>query len=476
MPVPDIPIPVVHFEEEFFGYAFWCETPYPGAHSYELRYSYNYGMIDTLPVLGERPTISSGDLDPTQSYYVQARARITYYEGNTLLLSDWGEWSTPGQFQVGTDIYKPLTVSPPLLYTETYEDTAFKLAPKDYPFSVLLEHKTYPTMSIDIYTSKKTEMMASYKGVGGGDWIAIGGTVEPGTDEDGQSHILKSNEDNVADIFIATKSSVWGEGYYAVHTGCINIDWAGTGESISLAGKNRFLDIILGSNQDSNALLLTDDANGDAIFLDDVYSASVKLGTDGGRLEQIREIRAGAGDDVIDLTSDKFSFNCSWDISIFGGDGNDVIWANGKSSHLFGDAGNDKMVGTSGMDDFIGGSGNDIMYGVGGDDTFIFGGNFGHDIVQQNELDGWVTLWFESGSMANWNAETLTYTDGNNSVTVQGVDNEHINFLFGNDVDEWQMEKYNTLVEMKAFADYASCKVYEDDAKIDSGTIVAIKL
>ena len=75
----------------------------------------------------------------------------------------------------------------------------------------------------------------------------------------------------------------------------------------------------------------------------------------------------------------------------------------------------------------VGGAGNDRLHGGGGDDTFCFGGNWGDDTVEQLS-GGSVTLWFESGSESNWNATTLTYTDGANSITVSGVSNVTLNF------------------------------------------------
>ena len=39
------------------------------------------------------------------------------------------------------------------------------------------------------------------------------------------------------------------------------------------------------------------------------------------------------------------------------------------------------------------------------------------EITVEQLANGSVTLWFEPGSKENWNAETLTCTDGENSVT-----------------------------------------------------------
>ena len=191
---------------------------------------------------------------------------------------------------------------------------------------------------------------------------------------------------------------------------------------------------------------MSDDENGDALFFDDVYSA---LG-ETARLSLIDEIRAGAGNDIVDLSSQRYN-SIGNNMTIFGGDGDDIIWANGGNNTLFGDAGNDRLVGANGNDIIIGGAGNDSMHGGGGNDTFCFGANWGNDTVEQLS-GGSVTLRFESGSMENWNAETLTYSDGANSVKVSSATN--VELVFG-----------ETAPVAGAFLDAASKKIFEDDNK-----------
>jgi Ca2+-binding RTX toxin-like protein len=77
----------------------------------------------------------------------------------------------------------------------------------------------------------------------------------------------------------------------------------------------------------------------------------------------------------------------------------------------------------------VGGSGSDSMHGGGGDDIFTFGGAWGCDTVEQL-ANGSVTLWFETGSEDNWDAESLTYSDGINTVSVSGCVN--VTIVFGN--------------------------------------------
>ncbi|MFM7557417.1 MAG: calcium-binding protein, partial [Alphaproteobacteria bacterium] len=113
--------------------------------------------------------------------------------------------------------------------------------------------------------------------------------------------------------------------------------------------------------------------NDDALFLDDqslsIFGAMPKF-------NNIEEIRAGKGDDIIDMTS----FNLSYgNIKIYGGDGHDILWSNGGDDEIFGEFGNDNIQGGTGNDYLDGGSGNDIIKGYDGND--ICYGNIGADII-----------------------------------------------------------------------------------------------
>ena len=125
---------------------------------------------------------------------------------------------------------------------------------------------------------------------------------------------------------------------------------------------------------------------------------------------------------------------------------------------IFGDAGNDRPTGASGMDVLIGGS--DSMHGGGGNDIFAFGKNWGgHDAVEQL-ADGHVTLWFESGSPDNWDAATLTYADGNDSVRVTGGAADQVTLMFGQEDNP-----YAVLSGQGVFAPSPSEKIFGDKDK-----------
>ena len=70
-------------------------------------------------------------------------------------------------------------------------------------------------------------------------------------------------------------------------------------------------------------------------------------------------------------------------------------------------------------------------------------------------------LWFAEGDHANWNAATLTYTDGSNSVTVKGVSADQIEIYIGDEFP-WDFEMMS---ELGIFADATSQKVFEEKNK-----------
>ena len=282
-------------------------------------------------------------------------------------------------------------------------------------------------------------------------WTELDAMEIPDAPDDG-SIALSGVENGMAEVMFARGGGVWGGGYRAWHAG--GDDLGSAGQTVELEGRNRLDDIFIGSD-DATLLLLSDDTNGDALFVDDIYSAFPDGIDVQARVAKIDEIRAGAGDDVVDLTSPRFKY-VGDGLTIRGGGGDDVIWANGGGNRLFGDAGNDRIVGGNGDDVIVGGVGNDVMHGGGGDDIFCFCGGWGNDAVEQTAA-GKVTLWFAEGDESKWNAETLTYTDGENSVVVKGVASTNITLKFG-DVGG----QYSELCAAGAFAPFSSEKIFEN--------------
>jgi autotransporter passenger strand-loop-strand repeat protein len=275
---------------------------------------------------------------------------------------------------------------------------------------------------------------------------------------DNEPKLIRSVADGNADVFFVNAVGTWESGYVARHVGSTDDDtWGGTDESATLFGKNKLADIIEGST-DANVLLMTDDINGDALFVDDIFSASPsKLGLSQSRIARIDEIRAGFGNDIVDMTSQRFEYTGDG-LTIRGGEGDDTIWANKGNNFLFGDAGNDRIVGASGNDVIAGGIGNDRMHGGGGDDVFTFCDNWGTDEVEQL-AGGSVTLWFASGDESKWNNDTLTYTDVDNSVRVTGV--ATVTLKFGGAGDDAAM--FASLSDAGAFKEFTSQKIFEEN-------------
>ena len=315
---------------------------------------------------------------------------------------------------------------------------------------------TVESNSLDSFQMPAGNYQWRVKAEGNDEWIM--GEPLITTESDKGPKLVKSDENGNADVFFANPVETWEAGYIAQHVGSIN-DWNGTNEYASVFGKNKLADVIEGSN-DANILLMTDDPQGDSLFVDDIYTTLPGSVTEQqSRIAQIDEIRAGAGNDIVDMTSQQFEY-IGDGLTIRGGDGNDTIWANKGDNFLFGDAGNDRIVGASGNDVIAGGIGNDRMHGGGGNDVFTFCDNWGVDNVEQLAT-GSVTLWFAEGSKDNWSDETLTYTDGDNSVKVSGVTLDKIMLKFGDDGSA----QFAALSGNGAFNAFSSQKIFEESGK-----------
>lgn len=266
--------------------------------------------------------------------------------------------------------------------------------------------------------------------------------------------------DGAPDLFMAGLLGTWSGAYSTRH--------AVTGELVKLDGKNRIGDVFTGS-ADANVLLLTDDANGDALCLDDWFTALPKGLTPQARFGAIDEIRAGAGDDLIDLSSDRFAHE---GLIVRGGDGNDVIWANSGENTLFGDAGDDRIVGGGGDDVIVGGAGNDSMLGGGGEDIFSFGGNWGDDVIEQTAA-GTVTLWFGDLTAAELAIETVGSDTRITSVRGSVLVKDRAITLDDCRLGAAGFEaEFKRLAALGAFAEESSRKIFEEAA--NSGALASL--
>ena len=195
---------------------------------------------------------------------------------------------------------------------------------------------------------------------GGGDDILKGGAGDD---------ILRGGSGD--DTLQLDADGTWSSGFYAKNVS--QSDVIGSQQLVSLSGHNKFSDVVDGG-QDSDEILLTD--ADDAFFLHDSFSAlhsSLSQTADNtvARVIDLETIFAGAGDDLIDLTSENFSL-ASIDMTLNGEAGNDILWAAQGDDTLNGGTGDDVLNGSSGDDTLTGGSGSD---------TFEFTATSGNDTI-----------------------------------------------------------------------------------------------
>ena len=118
--------------------------------------------------------------------------------------------------------------------------------------------------------------------------------------------------------------------------------------------------------------------NSDLVFLDnDAFTTP--------RLEGIASFDMRGGDDVVDLTSSRFTYDR---VKIEGGDGNDWLFSGAGRDKLFGGAGEDRLKGGDGKDVITGGAASDFLAGGDGKDTFVFGDLDGRDNIYDFTVSG----------------------------------------------------------------------------------------
>ncbi len=400
-------------------------------------YYVRYGSSENLTGTGEFVSASQFDLhsltDGTWYYQVRSVDKA----------DNLSQWSEVYSFEIES----PLTVQ----MNSSKEGVSWSIIPEASGYTVHVSQDGFDhavsfettETGIDFFALPSGSYQWQLSEIGSGK-LSVVENISAGESVEQPEKIL-SNGNGILDVFFADISGRWDPFCAALHVGNFN-DWEGTGELVCLAGRNKISTLFAGS-EDANILVLTDDANGDALFFDDMTSR--ESADQLARLEQIDEIRAGAGNDIVDMTSSRFAY---WGggVTIYGGEGDDIIWANNSGNILFGDVGNDRIIGGVGSDCIIGGSGNDALHGGGGEDLFCFGGDWGKDTIEQLS-GGKVTLWFESGSLANWDEENRIYTDGKNQVTV--TISCDIELKFGGEASD---------LPAGAFSGSAGGKIFED--------------
>ncbi len=406
-----------------------------GVKGYCFRYGQQEFALDTESGLLTQSEITLTGLAPGVYYYQVCAVDAL---GNT------SAWSSAGTFEILSREIKNLEITPDAISWSPVPDAAYIA---EYTFDNFFHTLRFSVTgnAVDVYGLPTGSYQCRVQAEG----EEFSGSGRFSTERKSVPQHLVSDGDGNIDIFFVQSSGIWYANYVACHHGNAGI-WEGTGETVSLKGKTRFSDIFEGSATDANILVLTDNAKGDALFLDDIFTTP-PAGTEknDARITQIREIRCGYGDDVVDMTSTTLAYESS--MTVYGGYGNDVLWGGSGENHLFGDQGDDRIIGGNADDIIIGGTGSDVMHGGGGEDIYVFCKNFGKDTVEQLE-NGRVILWFESGSQAQWDEETLTYSHNGHSVTVKGVAAENIELKFGTDTTDLPAD---------AFASFASSMVFE---------------
>ena len=214
-----------------------------------------------------------------------------------------------------------------------------------------------------------------------------------------------------------------GSGFYAQNNS--QFDAVGTGDLISLVGKTRFSDILDGG-LDVDTLNLTD--SNDAFFLHDSYSGFhqwLELSPDSSgrdshvRLVELEVINAGAGDDIIDMTSEDYSL-ASLDMTLNGGAGDDVLWAGHGDDILDGGVGMDILNGGSGNDSLTGGSGADIFEFTitGGDDIITDYNRAEGDVIKLYRREGFPEEFTNALVVPDATDGKIIWSDGINQVSI----------------------------------------------------------
>ena len=201
---------------------------------------------------------------------------------------------------------------------------------------------------------------------GNGNDVLTGGAGNDTLDGRAGKDVLNGGAGNDTLNFYA--DSTWSGRRSSRRTNVGSPDYDGSGERVSIRGMGQSQDIFNGG---SGVDTLVGTSSADAILLDDTRSSAQQSGP---RLVGIEIINAGAGDDVVDLTSSRYTYG---DVTVDGGTGNDVIWTNEGNDTLLGGAGNDRMDGGAGKDYLFGGSGDDVM--AGGNMEDILQGGSGND-------------------------------------------------------------------------------------------------
>lgn len=162
-------------------------------------------------------------------------------------------------------------------------------------------------------------------------------------------------------VDVGDVASSWNA-YYSIQTEDVFLDrFASSGDSrVDAVDNASGVTVKVGSGSDSVFGGAGDDS---------IWAGANADTVDGGNGNNT--ISGAAGDDLL--------VSGTGNDSVSGGNGNDTIWAGAGNDDLAGGNGNDSLRGDEGNDTIVGGNGNDLLYGQDGDDRLV-GGN-GADIL-----------------------------------------------------------------------------------------------
>ena len=170
-----------------------------------------------------------------------------------------------------------------------------------------------------------------------------------------------------------------------------------TNDRQALDGKTKYSTVI-DAGDDADTLILSDSSAGDAFFLHDSYSGlhnSLTAIDDGfgrttvARALNLETIKAGDGNDIIDLTSPTFDMG-GIALTLEGEAGDDILWAAEGDDTLNGGAGNDVLFGGEGNDTLIGGTDADVF-------EFVSSTNAQTDTISDYSSDDKLKFYLASG-------------------------------------------------------------------------------
>jgi len=201
-------------------------------------------------------------------------------------------------------------------------------------------------------------------------------------------------------------------------------------ELSDVTGYNRTFDKFDGGDGTADTILMTE--GNDVLTLDDSTSdsGSYSAGTaTEARVKDIAVIHAGAGDDVINFSTQKYTYG---DVVVYGGQGDDKIWLSDGDDQVFGGEGNDEVYSGAGADEINGGDGDDNLYGGQGGDV-IDGGSGTNNLFGEDGDDLFITGDGSDIMDGGDGSDTVSYVNSGEAVSIDLSTNVILGGDAGND-------------------------------------------